>query len=229
MLDLKQLWDDYATRTVKVICLPLPPTPVQDVIFMPDCFTSDTYDEKFDRSADFHVVAMHSTPLGPAVLAYIKLNKLVSYNPNTGFLDVHVSTCCAGISAYVGVRSDSGLIYVDECKIDSLTMIGSSCHPGSHYVVPKAPFLTALLQYRQAHERELDIEYMCPAEGEKIFKQADWQTNRDIDEFLGKCIIDPTTSYFKCRGGVGAWTRPYLRQMKINQFLKENKNAQNTI
>lgn len=222
---MKKTWDQHAGKTVKLICLPLPPTPVGDVIYMPDCFTSNTYDKEFNRSPDFNAISMHPTPLGPAILAYIKLHKLISYDQQTGFLTVNVSTCCASISAYVGVRSDSGLIYVDECKIDNLRMIGRSCHPGSHYVVPKAPFLTSLLQYAQAGDRTLTIEYMHPSEGERVFPHVDWSTNRGLDEYLGKCVVAPRVSYFRARGGLGAWTQPYLRQMRVNLLLKENRNA----
>jgi hypothetical protein len=222
---MNRTWDEYADKTVKLICLPLPPTPVNDVIYMPDCFTSDTFDRGFNRSKGFNAVSMHPTSLGPAILAYIKLQDLISYDKNTGFLTVHTSTCCATISAYIGVRRDDGLIYVDECKIDNLRMIGRSCHPGSHYVAPKAPYLTALLQYAQATEREkLEIEYMHPAEGEKVFPHANWDTNRAIDGYLGGCVIAPTVSFFKVRSGLGEWTRPYLRQMKINSILKGGKH-----
>jgi hypothetical protein len=223
---MNRTWDQYADKTIKLICIPLPPTPAHDVIYMPDCFTSDTYDKGFNRSPGFNAVTMKPTPLGPAILAYIKLSKLIRFDSCTGFLTVQVSTCCATISAYVGHRGEDGLIYADECKIDNLTMIGRSCHPGSHYVVPKAPFLTSLLQHAQAGDRELKIEYMHPNEGEKLFPHADWSTNRAIDEYLGKCVVAPEVSYFKARGGLGVWTRPYLRQMKINLFAKGNRRSE---
>lgn len=227
---MQKSWDSYEDRVVKLICFPLPPTPVNDVIYMPSSFTSDIFDKKFNRSEEFNVVSVRASKLGPAILAYVKLKSIVSFDDKTGFLTVPRSTCCATVSSYTLFRGENGLQYANECKLDNVSMMGRSCHPGSHYVVPKAPYLSALLQYAQAPTTDskaegLRIEYMNPDDGALIFQHANFDTNKIIDEYLSKCFVSPNVSYYKTRGGLGIWSREYLRQMRVNILLRREKNV----
>lgn len=238
---MKRTWDFYGEMTVRLVCFPVPPTPVRNLICMPDSFTSRTFEMSFDRDKRFRAVAIKPSPLGPAVLAYIKLSSLVNFDEKTGFLKVPVSTCCASVSYLIMFTDDAGMSYAEDVQLDRLNMIHRSCHPGSHYAVPKAPYLTALLQYAQApdtgdhrlwrrgdspDQRQVTIEYATPEQAEQFFQQCDFSPNGIIDRYLGTCVIDQSTTYYRIKGGLGEWARSYLRQMRHNLLLKEHEREQ---
>jgi hypothetical protein len=196
---------------------------------MPDSFTSKTFDHTFSRSSEFKVVTVMPSVLGPAILAYIKLGELVRYDDQTGVLEVFRSTCCASVSFYPMFESEDG-VYADDVQVDSLNMMGRSCHPGSHFVAPNAPMLTALLQYAQAPSMEEKyaegrtslITYMAPNQAGSLFPACDFTVNSEIDEYIGKCVIDPKVIYCKVGSGLGEWSKPYLRVMRNNLLRMED-------
>ena len=226
---MKKTFDKYKDRRVRLVCIPLPPTPAHGIIYMPDAFLSKTYDHEFERSSEFRVVTTMPTKLGPAILAYVKLKDLVNYDGENGSLEVSNSTCCATVYHYPMMEAEAGK-YVDEVQISSLSMMGRSCHPGSHFIVPRAPMLTALLQYAQAPSMEDEynrgrtslIDYMTPIEAEALFTACDFSVNTEIDEYIGRCTIDPKVLYYRVGSGLGEWSKPYLRVMRNNLLRMED-------
>lgn len=226
---MRKTFDKYKDRRVRLVCIPLPPTPARGKIYMPDAFLSKTYDHEFDRSAEFRVVTTMPTKLGPAILAYVKLKDLVQYDKENGSLEVSNSTCCATVHYYPMMEAEAGE-YVDEVQISSLSMMSRSCHPGSHFIVPRAPMLTALLQYAQAPSMEDEfnkgrtslVDYMTPAEAEALFTACDFSVNTEIDKYIGRCTIDPKVLYYRVGSGLGEWSKPYLRVMRNNLLRMED-------
>jgi hypothetical protein len=225
---MRRTFADWGDRTVKVICMPLPPSPVRSLIYMPDCFTSKTFDNVFDRDRQFRAVSMEATERGPAILAVVKLKDLISFDKDHGFLTIENATCCATISYYV-ICEENGLTYANEVSLDSLAMPTGSCHPGSHYVIPDAPYLTAILQYAQAPEREyqgrrggwhhnkqLEIVYAAPDEGKAIFPQHDYHCNRIVDSYVARCAVHKDVSFARIDGAIGKWAWPFLKGLRRN-------------
>lgn len=226
---MKRTFSDYGSLSVKVLCMPLPPSPVRNLIYMPDCFTSKTFDREFDRSEQFRAVAMEATDLGPAVLAVIKLKDLIGFNSD-GYLTVRNATCCATIS-YSVLCEEGGLKYAYDVQLDSLAMPTGSCHPGSHYTVPDAPFLTSLLQYAQAPfkpDEEPAIKwdfrtvYASPDEGKAIFSNWDFHCNKIVDSYVARCAVQKDVSFIKIDRAIGKWAWPFLKELRMNSVsIKE--------
>jgi hypothetical protein len=224
---MKQSWESVRHKTVKVINIPAPPTPVKGVIYMPSCWASKTYDQQFDRD-EYKVITMEHTKYGPAVLMYMQLEQLIGFsddNSHNGLLIANHSTCCATISAADLYSNSDGLVYVDEAVLDQLVMMERSCHPGSHYIVPQAPYLTAFLQYAQApqirEERPITIQYLTPEDGEKLFPYCKFDSNTELDAYVRRCAISLDVSFFNTTGGLGKWSLPLLRELRRNQILME--------
>lgn len=228
-LDL-QFKESYAEKYLKLVVFPTPPVPVRDFMFMPDSFKSKTFDDgaedRFDKSDEFKPVAMLPTHWGPAVLARIKLRYLIGVSD--GFLSVHHATCCASVTFAVLCEGD-GVSYADKTTLNGLMLVGRSCHPGSHFVVPDAPYLTSMFHYALAptvKEKYMvrpvgngvleRFTYMCPDEAMLLFPEYDFSSNLEIDMFLSKCIISPSVAYHKINSGMGDWAKPYIRKIRRN-------------
>jgi hypothetical protein len=224
-----ETYEKYRDKTIRLVAIPVPPVPVKGVIFKPDSFSSKSYDgnhEIYETEHDEKVVSSHWTEHGPALLVYLPLKTLIKITPE-GYLTVDVSTFCATIS-YLTFEKH-GITYAKDATLDCLSLIARSCHPGSHYTVPQAPYLTALLQFAQApnidednnreRERSLEINqhYLSPWEAEMIFPTVPWDKNKEIDEFISKCVVNDV-SFFKTFGGPGQWSIPYLRTLNRNRF-----------
>ncbi len=224
---LKQEYERISEYPVKLVAIPLPPTPVGNVLFLPNAFASKTYDREFDLdetgfkliTADFH------PQLGIVLLLITKLKHLIDWKGD--LLNVHISTFCAGVSFYEK-RSENGLIWADEVVLDSLTSIHRSCHPGSHYIIPRSPSLTALLQFVQAPDtsdadddrlgRQLfNFTYLLPIEGENLFPTARWSGNELIEDYVKQCPAD--VSIFRTVGGPGQWAKDVLRCLSLNRLV----------
>ena len=227
---MKQRWDIYGEMTVKVVSFPLPPTPAHGILYMPDCFMTKTFESHFERPDGFKLVHIIPSKFGPALLAYVKLNKLVDFDESTGFLTVLSSTLCASVSYLTIGRRADGVKFADAVSLNRVTFVHRSCHPGSHYAVPFAPYLTTFLQYAQAPVRDkqegnrvVEIEYATPEFAQTLFPHCEFSTNSAIDSFLGTCVIDPAVSFFKVSSGLGVWGKQYLRQMRHN-LVKETRD-----
>jgi hypothetical protein len=215
--------EEYLNRYVRVVLFPTPPTPVDDRLFMPDCFSSKTFDISMDREQTFHLISMLPTRYGPAVLADVKLSKIISVSE--GKVTVHNATCCATIT-YSILMDQDGLRYADTADIKGLRLISRSCHPGSHFVVPMAPYLSSLLHYSLAPEKDLKfqrpvnmlIEYMHPDDAQLLFN-CDFSGNLSVDKFVSKCFVDHKVSFVNVRCGLGRWAFPYIRKMRRNILL----------
>jgi hypothetical protein len=227
---MKHTFEKYREKNVRLICIPLPPTPVSGLIYLPDSFTGKTFDKVFSRSAPFNVKAIEPTPLGPAILAWVRLKDLISYDED-GQLTVTHSTCCASVS-YRGFESDEregAREYAFDVDLDGLSMTSGSCHPGSHYVVPGAPYLSAFLQYAQAPgngnrsdrgirtRSDMQISYLTPDAGKLVFPYCDFTRNEEVDKYIRKCTVDLSVSYGKILGGLGRWSMPLLKDMRWNR------------
>lgn len=216
---MKRTYDRYRYETVKIVSLPIPPTPVDGVLFMPDSFCSKVFDNPIETDAEFKIAMVKHTKFGPAMLIYAPFGELISFDAETGYLEINAATYCARVSYYVLCESN-GFKYADEVVIDSISSVSRSCHPGSHYIVPHAPHLTALLQYSQApslnDNRKLIITYLTPDEGEKLFPHCIFDTNKFVDDFVARCVVDDQVSFYKTLGGLGEWSSEILRRLRRN-------------
>ena len=228
---MQKYYERYAHNKVKVVAFPLPPCRVNNIIFMPDCYSSNSLDMIFNREEDeFTPISIKHTALGPALLLHTRLSKLISFDEKTGLIRTSGATLCASVS-YLTFGKDKGLKYVEEATLDSFMMIGKSCHPGSHFVIPRAPFLTSLVQISQSRTVEdnekASMIYTHPHDPiiSEIFPKTDFSCNLDIDNFIGHCAVDIDT-----RGGgktnLGDWGLVYLKSLRWNQIrMKESKDA----
>lgn len=219
-------------KPVRLVLFPTPPIPVGNVLFMPDSFTSKTFDSTldFDRGdEDFHPISMLPTLYGPAVLAWIRLKNLVEVRG--GNIHIWHATCCASVTYSVLFDAD-GVRYADTTDLKDVSLISRSCHPGSHFVVPYAPYLTSLFHYALAPNRSeklLKFTYMHPDDAMVLFPDCDFTRNIAIDKFLARCTIDPKVQYYQTHGGLGSWTKPYIRQIRRNLIDLEDTDHEQWI
>lgn len=219
---LDQEFEEYQERYVRLVLFPTPPTPVHDRMFMPDCFSSKTFDISMDRDKSFHLISMLPTRYGPAVLADVKLREI--FNVSNGKITIDNATCCASIT-YTILLDKDGLRYADTADIEGLRLISRSCHPGSHFVVPMAPYLSSLLHYALAPQDkkiadyysavEMNFEYMHPDDAQSLFN-CDFSMNLSIDKFVSRCYISSTVRCTNTSGGLGRWAFPYIRKIRRN-------------
>jgi hypothetical protein len=206
-------------KAIRLVLFPTPPTPVGDVLFMPDSFSSKTFDKSLDFNRDdgsFHPISMLPTLYGPAVLAWIRLKHLIGVK--NGQLEIKYATCCARVT-YSVLFDAHGIRYADTTTLEDVSLTPRSCHPGSHFVVPYAPYLTAMFHYALApgrSEKLIRFTYMHPDEAMMLFPECDFTRNIVIDKFLSRCTIDPKVRYCNTHGGLGSWTKPYIRQIRRN-------------
>jgi len=233
-------FDDYADKTVKLIAFPLPPTRVGRLSYMPDSFASSVPDFR-QQTEDFKVISVKMTAHGPALLSYTKLNFLIGFK--NSLLVVHRATCCASVS--LNIWSNNGAVdFANLTTLDRVNPIARSCHPGSHFVVPHAPFLTSLLQYAQApsapkdlfytpdkvdeHIDDLFMEYLSPYGAEALFEHCDFLTNRGVDKFVANCAISSKVEPFRAIG-LGQWGVPLLAKMRRNLLEESNDDGQTEV
>ncbi len=218
--DVKE-WDDYADMTMLIVAIPTPPCPVHKdaLVLMPDSFTSKSFDGDCDLGDGFQILGVKPTRnLGPAFLVSAKLSRLVRSNKKRD-LHTNIAAFCAGIS-YFSVEI-SRVHYGVETNIDRLSTVGGSCHQGSHFTIPEAPYLTAVLQQRQAPSSgKLAVDYLTPAEAELVFPQIDFTMNREPDRFISTCSVDPACCPYRRRSGVGKWAEQYLKTLRYNGYRK---------
>lgn len=238
---LRKTWDTWSDRFVRLVAFPLPPTPVGKIIYMPDAFASKVFDVKpqFSHGDDFQPVMIKPSKWGPAILAHVQLKEIIKFDKETGNLLVPRSTLCARTSFYGKTFSDSGIIFATDIVLDGVSTIARSCHPGSHYSIPGAPYLTALLQYAQApikggrrhsvvstRESYMLLQYSTPEEAHQIYPRWNYKQNEEIDKYLSSCVVNADVSWWNLNGGVGKWAQPYLTQLRRNVFLKEHEREQ---
>ena len=228
MNDLKTFMiKNFPDEWVKVICFPLTPVTVRGLMFMPDSF-SHIEGSLYDSTGEFKAVAARWHQYGPAIYGRVKLGQLISYNTN-GVLTVDCSTCCAGVSYKILCESD-GVEYVDMVTIDRLNLIARSCHAGSHFVVPEAPHLTALLQWAQSPDNNgettrtrslLSSPYLRPEDGKIVFPEVNFDSNKEIDKFIRMCACNDKVSCHTVAAGLQEWAIPFLRTLRQNKIQWE--------
>lgn len=231
---MKKTWEKYKYLPVRVVAFPVPPVPVDGVIFMPDSFSSKSFDGQYDvdlaTNDSKRILFAKSTHLGPAILVRMQLGDLLDYDDN-GLLDVKIGTFCAGVSFYIGFNNHK-FKYAEDVVVNSLRFTSRSCHPGSHYVIPKAPYLTALVQYCQAPDskevtdpRGLDgFIYTTPEQSELIFPNVDFDKNILADKYIANCVVSKEVSCYNVMSGLGDWSHEYLRQLRLNRLVMEKKS-----
>ncbi len=228
----RQMLDNHGGRLVKIVALPLPPCPAHGVIYMPDSFTSKSFDGIPTFQSSHHqlqVLSCKRTEYGPAILAFVRLCDLIDFNSRTGYLNCKKIAICARVS-YRILCEDNYFTMADDISLESVDFGGSSCHPGSHIVIPKAPHLTAMAQYHKSpHRGELDniselevIQYMDPTACELEFSEIDFSMNSVVDALISRCLISPTVSAYDVFGGLGEWAAPFLKGMRKNVLSKES-------
>ena len=231
--------DGILDSRILVVVIPLPPdVEVNGLIHMDDAFASKTYDIGFDRDHnDFTIIDMIPTIVGPAILISTRVRELIfltdreesmfeSYSmarripPAPGtipFIAVQRPACCANVSYYQ--ETIGGQNYGIDTVINSLSLVTSSCHPGSHISIPEAPFLTAAIQHHCGFSRRADMNkrFISPMEAKTFFPSYDYSKNMVVDSFIGQCRADIRN----CMGqwGTGDWAIPYFKQFRVNAIL----------
>lgn len=234
-------FDDYSDRTVKLIAFPLPPTRVHGLSYMPDSFASSVPDFR-QESDEFKVISVRMTAHGPALLSYTKLSFLIGFKGP--LLVVHRAACCASVSLNIWKGKDAKVDFANLATVDRVNPIARSCHPGSHFVIPHAPFLTSLLQYAQApsapkdlfytpdkvdeHIDDLFMEYLSPFGVEALFEHCDFMTNRMVDRFVANCAISSKVEPYRAIG-LGQWGVPLLAKMRRNLLEESNDDGQTEV
>lgn len=236
---MQKIWPIWADFDVKLLVVALPPTnDGRGNIYEPDSFASNVLDAKFDHNLDFDILGCKVSPIyGPVVVAQCKLERLFSVN-YLGHLHADSNAVCASINA-VNLIETNGVTYADKVTIKRFNF-GGSCHPSSHYVVPEAPHISALLQYKKAPKLEqlsnsnkvcelqcLDdlakkmiIDFMTPDEGQDLFPFENWGLNGAIDSLVKRLPCEATTSFYNTLGGLREWAAEPLKMMRRNALQK---------
>jgi hypothetical protein len=217
--------DVYGNQYVKAVAVPLPPIRASNSnIFMPDSFSSKEYDPvNFTNKNEIIYAGKQFTEWGPIFLVFIEFKQLIYKQTNCKELMINKSAFCANVSYYNLLQSED-CNYAWQTSINELNLINRSCHGGSHICVPKAPFLTSILQLEQSSERTKDIEdfsYMMPQEGEKYFDYVDYTKNVEIDNMLSKCVFDDDLYYYKRKSNcvLDSWVVPFLEILRFNPLI----------
>jgi hypothetical protein len=236
---IKLGWERMSSMPVWVVAMPLPPGMVGggsghkgSLIYMPDSFMSSVFDnDHSETSSEFKVITIKPTENGPAVLARVELSDILELNtkPMVEMFNGHYSSfttdkaaICASTEFYPLIE-DNGAYYTDKVDIVRLNFMHGSCNKRSHIVVPKAPYLTALLQYTQSPNRDTELifdrKYLSPQEGHDIFPEIDFSLNVAIDQYVSQGIVNPAVSFYN-RMALGDWALPLLRQMRRNAIVE---------
>jgi hypothetical protein len=170
---LKQLTPkDLLETDVRLIAIPLPPSPVRGLLYDPFAYVSSTFDNVFEKESSengdvrsdksYDCISMLPTNQGPAFYITAPLGTLISMSRcerlNRYGVSVRSSAFCAAIeydekrAGRTTKESSAGLVdaFADKVRLLSMQLVGRSCHGGSHLIVPGAPYLTALLQANSA-------------------------------------------------------------------------------
>lgn len=233
---MDQTWKKYRDLTVRLVSIPLPPLHVKGLIYRPDCFASKTFDKVFTLSHErvYRAASVTPSPYGPAVLLSLSLGELIGHD-DEGYLTVVRSSCCATVSYAVkhNLRDGKGQIwdYADAVTLDNINFT-RSCNPGSHISVPRAPFLSALLQFDSApdggrtygHDTLGSFHFLAPSEAEILFPGWDFRVNEYVDTWLGMCAAKKGVKFKNEMAGLGEWSVPYLRQLRTNYLRMQDSN-----
>jgi hypothetical protein len=242
------LWEKYSKRKVRVVAFPVTPTAVYDLVYKPDSFMSRVFDHQALDNEE--IVASAPTRNGPAYLSYLTLDQLFgavnnSRSEQTDWdLQVKVGAYCARTSYYqkklLVVDSDGFVKSSDEeierfafeADIHQLNLTSRSCNAGSHFVVPKAPFITSLVHLKQGMDVNI-LEYCTSQECERMFPDADFSKNEVVDNFIRVCRFYEVVDYdidpdedddsLKRFEALDAYDRHCLRELGKNRIIKEEE------
>lgn len=235
---MKATYEAWAWKRVRIVALPLPPVQVHGLIYRPDSFASNTFDKEFDMGEScgshtdkFRAVDVVPSPSGPAIIISLRLGNLISFDNTEGTLTVLRDSCCATVTyqTKLGLKIDGGVGRADHAINVSLKHLNfsSSCNPGSHIVVPDAPYLSALLQYagspsefgdRERHQIIKNLSFYRPDEAKALFPGFDFSPNQAIDRYIASCAVNPDVKFYHTSSGIGEWVIKYLRQMRLNRL-----------
>lgn len=222
--EVKKLYNNIIDRIIYFVAIPVPPIPVNDIVFHTNSYDSKTYDlTNISVNKEINIILRRfSLSLGPIFLCSIKANRLINIDGTQGFIIPRVSTFCANISYYQ--KTINNITHARDATINGLSIISASCHPGSHYIIPRAPYLTALLQYNQI-QRHYDYEesrftYLKPEEGEILFPKFNFEHNHIVDSEISKMTIDPEKNVYNTNlnMGLGNWAFSYLKKLVLNNY-----------
>ena len=240
---MKATWEEWSYRRVRIVAIPLPPIAIKGLIYSPDCFQSDTFDNTYDckdniRGRDttcYRSIDIVPSKIGPAILISIRLKDLVGFDARLGTLNVQRDAICASVTYQTKYDLATGkdiperkLDYAYAVKLEALNF-QRSCNPGSHLVVPNAPYTSAILQYAaspQATENEnskiiKDLHFVSPDEARALFPEFDFSANIEIDQYIATCAVQPEVKYYHRSTGVGPWVVPYLQKLRLNRISME--------
>lgn len=215
--------DVYGDTKVKGVLLPLPPAETKGVIYMPDSFTSKTFDENavYHSGADVKVLKVAPTDLGPGFLFEMKISNLLTLRDWGNEFGLHSSlqAACASIDFHVMMTDDEGKIWADQGVVNRLSW-GSSCNGGSHVVFPSAPFITSIVQ-RQRDSGKMDLfdqklVFADPFESEQFFPDEIFGLNKWLDDKVGMLYHRKDD---KNLNKLGQWALSYMARMD-NNILK---------
>jgi len=243
------LWEKYHSRKVRVVAFPVTPTAIHDLVYKPDSFMSKVFDHQALDNEE--IVASAPTRNGPAYLAYLPLDLLFSRandlrsEQNGWDLQVKAGAYCARTSYYqkkLLVIDAEGNVSADhadheadhfafEADIHQLNLTGRSCNAGSHFVVPKAPFITSLVHLKQGMDVSI-LEYCTSQECERMFPDVDFSKNEAVDNFVRVCRLyevcyniepDEDDDSLKRFEALDAYDRHCLRELGKNHIVKEEE------
>ncbi len=91
---------------------------------------------------------------------------------------------CSEVS-YESVLEDRGLVYANRAILEGVTSINRSCHPASHTVVPRAPFLTLMLLLERGNRGGLEeFQFADEAWSAEQFPGREWAGNESVDRMF---------------------------------------------
>jgi hypothetical protein len=235
---MQATFEEWGERKVRLLSIPLPPIAIRGLVYRPDAFASSTFDNTQDlndtigkATTAYKTVAVRPTKNGPAILIVTKLKELIQFDSGTGFLTVQRRSVCASVSYQVKFDLKDGrgnpLDYAHNVTLKALNF-SASCNPGSHLVVPDAPYLSALLQYAASPKEGGSnskiikrVTYLTPDEGVAAFLGYDFSANRSVDGYIASCAAHPGVRYHHNSEGVGDWVVGYLNRLRHNRYTLE--------
>jgi hypothetical protein len=230
----------YEDYRVWMIAFPLPPVHIRGLLYMPDCYSSKTFDWGYGsilgaQVNGYKVITVAESQYGPAVLISIRLGELLSVD-SCGGVSISRSSICASVSYanYGELKHTDGNKYTHarEVTIDGLNFT-RSCNAGSHVVVPQAPHLTALLQWDRTPSTSgradlaviaRQLGYISPSQAELVFPGVKFGRNCFADTVVSTLCVSEKVRYTADMVGLGEWVVPYLRTLRTNHLRLGDPN-----
>lgn len=192
-LDVLKLLDpEWKSRTVDTVTFPAPPVLAKGVMYAEDCWASSTLErgEGIFRTRGRQCLGSVFTNRGPAFLVRYSLEDLFEEDRRDDRrMIIPESIYCATISFSTLLESPK-VLYANNAILEGVMSIGHSCHPGSHTAVPRAPWLTLILELERAESsRVKDFVFADHDVSERYFPTHDFSSNDNLDQLFRYATI----------------------------------------